>query len=156
MKALADRIQRMSQEEISLLEEKGSVMLEIEGENLEVLHSDTEILSKEIGGYKVANEGRITVALDVNISDSLRQEGIARELVSKLQALRKETNLDVTDKIRVKIVDDLYVKDAINQYKTYICSEILATDIHLENTISEGTEITVDEISLTVQLEKVN
>lgn len=155
MKQVADQIGQMNQESISKLEIEGAIHIEIEGESIEILIGDVEILSKEIPGYKVANEGKITVALDVNISDSLREEGIARELISKLQALRKELNLDVTDKISVKIVDDSYIKSAINQFKTYICSEILATEIRLENTLGDGTEILVDEKSLKVKIDKV-
>jgi isoleucyl-tRNA synthetase len=155
MKQVADQIGQMNQDSISKLEMEGAIHIEIEGESIEILIGDVEILSKEIPGYKVANEGKITVALDVNISDSLREEGIARELISKLQALRKELNLDVTDKISVKIIDDLYIKSAINQFKTYICSEILATEIRLENTLGDGTEILVDEKSLKVKIDKV-
>lgn len=155
MKQVADQIGQMNQDSISKLEMEGAIHIEIEGESIEILMGDVEILSKEIPGYKVANEGKITVALDVNISDSLREEGIARELISKLQALRKELNLDVTDKISVKIIDDLYIKSAINQFKTYICSEILATEIRLENTLGDGTEILVDEKSLKVKIDKV-
>lgn len=155
MKVVADRITQFSQTEISQIEESGTLIIEIDGEKIEILQSDVEILSKEISGYKVANEGRITVALDVNLSDSLREEGIARELISKLQNLRKDQNFEVTDKISVKIVDDSYIKSAINQFKTYICSEILATDIVLVDGLEAETEILVDEIALKVQIEKI-
>jgi isoleucyl-tRNA synthetase len=155
MKQVADAIGTFNQDQISQLEQNGSLKIEIEGEIIELLHNDVEILSKEIPGYKVAIEGRITVALDINLSDSLREEGIARELVSKLQNLRKESNFEVTDKISIKIVDDPYIKAAINQFKTYICSEILATDIILESNLEADTEIIVDEKTLKVQIEKI-
>jgi isoleucyl-tRNA synthetase len=155
MKQVAEAINGFNQVQIAEIEQNGSIKVEIEGEVIELLHNDVEILSKEIQGYKVAIEGRITVALDINLSDSLREEGIARELVSKLQNLRKESNFEVTDKISIKIVDDPYIKAAINQFKTYICSEILATDIHLESNLIADTEIIVDEKTLKVQIEKI-
>jgi isoleucyl-tRNA synthetase len=155
MKQVAEAINGFNQVQIAEIEQNGSIKVEIEGEVIELLHNDVEILSKEIQGYKVAIEGRITVALDINLSDSLREEGSARELVSKLQNLRKESNFEVTDKISIKIVDDPYIKAAINQFKTYICSEILATDIHLESNLIADTEIIVDEKTLKVQIEKI-
>ncbi|MCF8254497.1 MAG: isoleucine--tRNA ligase [Bacteroidia bacterium] len=156
MKLVAEAISGLNQNEISLLEQNGSFSFTIEGQEISILLEDVEILSKEIPGYKVAHEGKITVALDVNLSEELKEEGIARELVSKLQNLRKEQNLDVIDKISVKIVDDSYIKRAINQFKTYICSEILATDIELVSTLDAETAILVDEITIKVKIEKLN
>lgn len=154
MKALSELILQMNQSKISEIEENGLTQIELEGESIEILREDVEIISKEIAGYKVANEGKITVALDIHISDSLRDEGIARELVSKLQGLRKELDLNLTDKISVKIVDNNYLKSAINQFKTYICSEILATDISLVAELTGASEILVDETGIKVTIEK--
>ncbi len=154
MKALSELILQMSQTQIAAIEENGLTQIELEGDSIEILREDVEIISKEIAGYKVANEGKITVALDIHISDSLRDEGIARELVSKLQGLRKELDLNLTDKISVKIVDNNYLKSAINQFKTYICSEILATDITLVAELTGANEILVDETDIKVKIEK--
>jgi isoleucyl-tRNA synthetase len=154
MKALSELILQMPQIEIEKIEEKGSTLIILEGESIEILRDDVEIISKEISGYKVANEGKITVALDINVTEHLREEGIARELVSKLQGLRKELDFNLIDKISVKIVDNNYFKSAINQFKTYICSEILATDISLVAELSDASEILVDEISIKVTIEK--
>ncbi len=154
MKALSELILKMPQIEIEEIEEKGSTLIILEGESIEILRDDVEIISKEISGYKVANEGKITVALDINVTEYLREEGIARELVSKLQGLRKELDLNLIDKISVKVVDNNYFKSAINQFKTYICSEILATDISLVAELSDASEIIVDEISIKVTIEK--
>jgi isoleucyl-tRNA synthetase len=156
MKLVAEAISGLNQNEISLLEQNGTFTFTIEGQEISILLEDVEILSKEIPGYKVAHEGKITVALDVNLSEELKEEGIARELVSKLQNLRKEQNLDVIDKISVKIIDDSYIKRAINQFKTYICSEILATDIQLVSSLDAETAILVDEITIKVKIEKLN
>jgi isoleucyl-tRNA synthetase len=154
MKAVAEILSNLSPEQIGELESNSSLSIDVDGSDMEILLTDVEILSTEIPGYRVANEGKITVALDVAISKSLKDEGIARELVSKLQSVRKESNLDVTDKIRVAIEADPYVIDAINYYKTYICSEILATSLETVSQISGGKEIDVDEKKLKVKVTK--
>jgi isoleucyl-tRNA synthetase len=156
MKAVAEKIATVSREQIAELEKNGRLSIEIEGQTMEILTEDVEILSAEIKGYKVASEGKITVALDVELTDNLISEGIARELVSKLQNLRKESNLEVTDKIKVKIEPHDYIKNSIISYKTYICTEILATEMEFEEPISGGAEIEVDDIKLNVQLIKEN
>lgn len=156
MKAVAEKIASLSREQIAELEKNGHLSIEIEGQTMEILTDDVEILSAEIKGYKVASEGKITVALDIELTDNLISEGIARELVSKLQNLRKESNLEVTDKIKVKIEPHAYIKNSIISYKTYICNEILATEMEFEEPISGGAEIEVDDIKLNVQLIKEN
>jgi isoleucyl-tRNA synthetase len=154
MKLVAEKITLMTQEQIAELEANGHYILALDDQNLEILREDVEILSREITGFKVANEGALTVALDIHINEELRNEGIARELVSKLQGLRKELDFEVTDKISVKIVDNLYLKDAINQFKTYICSEILATEINLFVELANANAVMVDETEIKVLIEK--
>ncbi|MDP1726971.1 MAG: isoleucine--tRNA ligase [Bacteroidota bacterium] len=154
MKQVAAQILLFTPAEIDQIEQNGLIEMEIEGEKLEILRTDVEILSSEIAGYKVANEGKITVALDINLSDSLREEGIARELISKLQNLRKELNFEVTDKIKVKISTNNYIKNSINHYKAYICTEILAASITEEKEMPLGTEIVIDDVRLTVEILK--
>ncbi len=156
MKAVAEKITAFTQNEIVALENAGNLQIEVEGNMIEVHLSDVEIVSKEIAGYKVANEGALTVALDIHLSDRLVEEGIARELISKIQNLRKERGFDLLDKIDLKIIEVPYIKSAINQFKTYICSEILANDIQLVTTLSEETELVIDEISVKVHIEKFN
>ena len=156
MKAVAEKITAFTQNEIVALENAGNLQIEVEGSMIEVHLSDVEIVSKEIAGYKVANEGALTVALDIHLSDRLVEEGIARELISKIQNLRKERGFDLLDKIDLKIIEVPYIKGAINQFKTYICSEILANDIQLVTTLSEETELVIDEISIKVHIEKFN
>lgn len=154
MKLLAEKISEMTQDQIAEIELRGNYLLALDDQNIEILREDVEILSREIKGFKVANEGTLTVALDINISEELRNEGVARELVSKLQGLRKELEFEVTDKISVKIVDNLYIKDAINQFKTYICSEILATEINLMLDLANAKAVMVDETEIKVLIEK--
>ncbi len=156
MKAAAEKIATLGGDKIAELEKNGRLTIEIEGQMMEILMEDVEILSAEIKGYKVASEGKITVALDIELSDSLISEGIARELVSKLQNLRKESNLEVTDKIKVKIESHPYIKNSIISYKTYICTEILATEMEFEEQITGGAEIEIDDNKLNVQLIKEN
>ncbi|MBU3662468.1 MAG: hypothetical protein FGM41_04640 [Bacteroidetes bacterium] len=154
MKLVAEKITLMTQEQIAELEANGNYILALDNQNLEILREDVEILSREITGFKVANEGVLTVALDIYINEELRNEGIARELVSKLQGLRKELDFEVTDKISVKIVDNLYLKDAINQFKNYICSEILAKEINLVAELANANSVMVDETEIKVLIEK--
>ena len=155
MKAVGDAIMAMSKNDIAILEQNGVFMLDIEGNAVEILPTDVEILSSDITGYKVANDGRITVALDVELSDSLREEGIARELISKLQNLRKESNLEVTDRIKVEIEKHNYLENSIIRFKTYICTEILATELELTEHLSNSTEIDVDNHIIKVNVFKV-
>lgn len=156
MKIVAEAITAFGQEQISALETSGKYLLTIENEEIEILLSDVEIISKEITGYKVANLGALTVALDIHLNEELTTEGIARELVSKLQNLRKESGLDLSDRVELKIIEVPYIKSAINQFKNYICSEILANDIQLVTELNEGTDLVIDEISIKVQIEKFN
>lgn len=154
MKVVADAILKLGQEDVRRLEELGNLMLDIQGEKVEVLFEDVEIFSKEIPGYKVANDGKITVAIDINISQSLKKEGIAREIVSKLQNLRKESGLDVTDRIKVQIQQHSYINSAISDFQSYICSEILADELEPVDLLSSGKEVDIDNNLINIQLTK--
>lgn len=156
MKAVGEAITMMSQEGIAQLEQNGKYELIVEGAPFEILPTDVEILSKEIPGYKVAIEGNLTVALDINLTENLIDEGIARELISKLQNLRKELDFEVTDKINVIIEPHDYIKNSISNYKTYICTEILATDMVTKMPESGAAAIEVDEKQIQVYLTKAN
>ncbi len=156
MKAVGEAISQLTPAQISSLEQQGNLTITVDNEAINLEINDVEILSKDIPGYKVANEGKVTVALDIEVNPELKTEGIARELVSKLQSLRKESNLEVTDKINVTIIPHPYITDAINRYKTYICSEILADSLEIKEISGVSTEIEVDEHQLNVQLSKAN
>lgn len=156
MKAVSEVINTMNQEQIAALEAAGVLKITVDGEEMELSMEDVEILSKDITGYKVASLGKITVALDITISAGLKEEGIARELVSRLQNLRKESDLQVTDKVIVKIQPHNYIISSINTYKTYICTEILAEELDLTEELSNSAEIDVDENLIKVQLIKAN
>jgi len=156
MKNVADAILKLDQVGIQELENEGVLKINVDAELIEISLEDVEIFTKDIPGYKVANEGKITVALDMEISLKLKEEGVARELVSKLQLLRKESNFDVTDKIDVLIEEHDYVKNAINVYKTYICSEILASSLETGSKINNASEIEVDENLIKVKISKAD
>ena len=154
MKEVAALVSAFGQEQIAEIEQKSSISIDIQGEAILIEREDVEILSKEITGYKVANEGKITVALDIEIDDKLRTEGIAREIISRLQNLRKESNFEVMDKINVIIQKHPYLSGAINDYKTYICTEILAASIIEVEQLTDAAEIDIDENKIFVQLSK--
>ncbi len=154
MKDVANAITKINQQQILELEQNGNLTIDIEGDKFNITPEDVEILSTDIKGYKVANEGKLTVALDININENLREEGIAREIVSKLQNLRKDSNFEVTDKINVKIVSHNYINNSIKSYKTYICTEILANELELVDQLSNSAEMEIDENSIIVQIVK--
>ncbi len=154
MKDVAAAITAFDQNKIQELEQNGALNLEIEGETFEILLTDVEILSKEITGYKVANEGKITVALDIEMDEALLNEGIAREVISKLQTLRKESGLAVMDKINVQIADNVYTNASLSAYNSYICNEILASSIQVVENVTDGVDIDINENLVKVKIIK--
>jgi isoleucyl-tRNA synthetase len=154
MKAVAAAILLLNQQEITQLETEGVLVLSVEGEDVSIELADVEIVSKEITGYKVASQGKISVALDIEVDDALKQEGIAREIISKLQGLRKEQQFEVMDRIQIKIEAHDYIKSAINQFKMYICTELLANDMVFESAESLNHTIEVDENTVRISIQK--
>lgn len=154
MKQLAAVIQSMDQEAISEFETNGSYTFEIDGQSATVELADVEIISEDIEGWLVANEGRLTVALDITVSDELRKEGIARELVNRIQNLRKSTGLDITDRIKVVMTDDDRIKEAVEEYKDYISGQVLADELLLQKDV-KGTEVDMDDLVIDIHIEKV-
>ena len=102
----------------------------------------------------VANEGKLTVALEVTVTEELRREGIARELVNRIQNIRKSNGFEITDKIRITISKNLQTDDAVNEYKDYICNQVLGTSLNLADEVKEGTELNFDDFSLLVNVVK--
>ena len=155
MKKLAAAIQAMSQEEINAFERAGQWTLSVEGQEAVVDRADVEIISEDIPGWLVANEGRLTVALDITVTDELRKEGLARELVNRVQNLRKSSGFDITDKIRIQLTANEAMDGAIEAYKEYISNQVLAVSIETVETISDATELDFEEFKLAVKIEKV-
>ena len=147
MKQLASGIGSMTQEEISRFEKNGSFSLSVEGQEVILSTDDVEIISEDIPGWLVANEGKITVALDVTLTDQLREEGIARELVNRIQNLRKESGLEVTDKIAIQILKHSEIIDAVEHFGNYIGSQTLADSVRLVDNLSpdNGMDVVLDE-----------
>ena len=129
MKAAAQAINAFDQDDIVKLESTGSYQLEVEGENYELTMEDFEIMTEDIPGWQVANDGALTVALDVSLTDDLRAEGMARELVNRIQNIRKNKDFNVTDKIIIQLENHEAIQSAISNYGEYICNETLATQL---------------------------
>jgi Isoleucyl-tRNA synthetase len=154
MKQLAAEVQAMPQEAIVAFEKDGSYSLNIDGQTAIIELADVEIISEDIPGWLVANAGKFTVALDVTITDGLKKEGIARELVNRIQNMRKSGGLDITDRIIVKISDREQIREAISEYNGYIASQVLADKIELLD-VKNGQEVDMDDYILLIEIVKV-
>jgi len=126
MKALAAMIQQLSQEQIKQLETEGKLNLMLDGEELTITGDDVEIITEDIPGWSVVTEGNVTVALDITITPELQNEGLARELVNRVQNLRKEKGFEVTDRIVLEVVKSSHTDTAFHSFENYICSETLS------------------------------
>jgi isoleucyl-tRNA synthetase len=146
MRFVGAAIQKFEQEDINKLEKEGKISLEINGKFVDLTTDEVEISSQDIEGWLVANQGGITVALDVNISDELRKEGIARELINRIQNIRKESGFEVTDKIELSIENNAELKAAVLDNENYIKTETLTKKLTFEESLSEGIEIEFDDI----------
>src|SRR5690606_37542234 len=127
MKTVAASIQSLNDEQISLLEYEGS--LKLEGTPYTIQPEDVEIIAEDVAGWQVANLGKLTVALDINITPELKKEGLSRELINRIQNLRKEKGFEVTDRIKVTITQNTEIQEAVENNLSYICTEILANAI---------------------------
>ncbi len=155
MKLISSEIQKFTSEEIAKIEKEGEISLEINGNLIKLENSDVEISSKDIEGWLVANEGAITVALDVTINDDLRQEGIARELVNRIQNARKDSGFEVTDKIKLTVLKFEELEQSINKNKDYIMSETLTKELMFADELSNGIDVEFDQIKSKILIEKV-
>ena len=154
MGLISKEIQAFSQEQINEIDSKGSLDVVISGNNVILSLEDVEITSQDIPGWLVANSNGITVALDITISEELKQEGIARELVNRIQNIRKESGLEVTDKIKVQLQQSGELEQAINNNKDYIMSETLTEDLNFLDEVKNGIEIEFDEIKTKIIITK--
>lgn len=152
MKDIAARIDSLSQEEISSLESEGGMHLVLGGQEVMIDASDVEIISEDIPGWLVSNEGNVTVALEVELTDALRNEGLARELINRIQNLRKDNGLEITDRITVSISQEDRIAASVNEFSDYIKSQVLADSILLCD--NEGSEFSLDGITVTIKVQK--
>ena len=155
MKAVAAAVAGMSQEDIAQFEKNGSFTFSLDGGDAVVEVADVEIFSEDIPGWLVANEGKLTVALEVTVTDELRREGIARELVNRIQNIRKSSGFEITDKINITLSKNPNTDDAVNEYNSYICNQVLGNSLILVDEVADGTELNFDDFSLFVKVEKL-
>jgi len=154
MKAVAAAINAFTDADIAALEREGHYTLSVDGEQLQIQLSDVEIISEDIPGWTVANKGALTVALDITITPQLQDEGNARELVNRIQKIRKDSGFELTDRIDVKVAAVDSLKSAIINYNDYICTEILADSLDVVAALQEGTEIEVNDLKFNVLVNK--
>ncbi|HRW63735.1 MAG TPA: DUF5915 domain-containing protein, partial [Bacteroidales bacterium] len=159
MKEISQAVAQMTQEDIVTFERNENYELTVNSEKINLTLEDVEIISEDIPGWLVANDGKLTVALDINVTEDLREEGIAREFVNRIQNLRKESNFDVTDKIEVKIQKHELINTAIEKHKDYISSQTLARTIDLVEKFEQNEVHLVeidDEIKTNIKIDKIN
>ncbi len=159
MKQLAVAVTEITQQEISTLEKDGKLAIQVEGQPVELLLDDVEILSEDIPGWQIASMGTLTVALDITITPELFQEGIAREVINRIQNLRKDKGYEVTDKIMVKFQSHTEVDEAVHRNISYICSETLAQSFDVVTEIDESAKTLIeitDKISTFIEIKRVD
>ncbi len=154
MKLIANSIQKLQANDIKQIEEKGVLDIEINGKSIRLHLDDVEITSQDIEGWLVANQGAMTVALDVTISEPLRAEGIARELVNRIQNLRKDSGFEVTDRIEVFLQADENIENAIKLNLEYIKIETLTDELHLVAQLDKGIEVSFDSVNSKLHIKK--
>jgi isoleucyl-tRNA synthetase len=155
MRFIAAEVQKFNQEDINKIEKDKNILLDINGKNITLELADVEISSKDIEGWLVANEGSLTVALDVIITEDLRKEGVARELVNRIQNARKDTGLEVTDKIKLTVLNFENLQKSIKENKEYIMSETLTNELVFVDELKDGTAIEFDTIKSKILIEKL-
>ncbi len=153
MKVVTAAIQALDQQELAQLEKEGT--LQLKDLPYAVGLEDVEIIAEDIPGWQVTNSGKLTVALDITITNELKEEGISRELINRIQNLRKELNFEVTDRIKIYLQDDDYIRDAVMNNKEYICNETLADVFDLQLSGDNLNKITIDDVELSISINKI-
>ena len=156
MKEISQAVAKLQQEDIASFEKNNSFELTINDSTIKLTLEDVEISSEDIPGWLVASEGGLTVALDVTISEALRQEGIARDMVNRIQNLRKDMGLDVQDKILIHVGSPSEeVRMSMESNKSYICEETQAKGLNIFESLADGKAMDMDEMDIKVKLEVV-
>ncbi|MFA5649049.1 MAG: DUF5915 domain-containing protein, partial [Bacteroidales bacterium] len=156
---VSSAIMGMSQKDISQIEREDSFEISINNEPQNINLQDVEIVSEDIPGWLVANDDKLTVALDVTLTNELLEEGIARELVNRIQNLRKDSGFDVTDKIKISILKHDLLSQAIENYKEYIASQTLAREILLVDSMPSGSASSIEldtDLTISIKVEKID
>ena len=155
MSSLISIINALSATEIKTLEDEGEISIELNEKNIILELSEVEISSKDIEGWLVAHGNGLTVALDISLTEDLLDEGVARELVNRIQNIRKDIGLEVTDRINICFLEDKSLKEKINKNSKYICSETLGEKISFVKKMESGTEIVFDDIKTKITIKKI-
>lgn len=150
MKQIAANVSNLTQDEIAQLEQNGKITINVADQPVNIESSDVEIISEDMPGWLVSNEGNLTVALEVELTDDLKQEGIAREVINRLQNLRKDTGLQITDHIKVVISPNTLTDKAIERFKSEIASQVLANEIQIAE--NNGELIDFDDYKLNISI----
>jgi len=154
MKDLAAVLPTLLQQDIAVLETTGKLLININSQNVEITADDVEIISEDIPGWLVANEGKLTVALDITVTEELKKEGIARELINRIQNLRKAYGFEITDKIQLTVQSDIRINDALRKFRQHIANQVLAKSIIIKD-LTEGETIDLeDDFQLLVQIKR--
>lgn len=154
MKDVAAFIHSLSQEELAAFEENGHISFYKDSFTLVIPVEDVEIIAEDVPGWQVTNMGKLTVALDVTVTDELKQEGLSRELVNRIQNLRKEQEFEVTDKINVQISGGDFLREAVKNNLSYICAEILADSLEFSSDLEAGDKVEIEEQELLISIRK--
>jgi isoleucyl-tRNA synthetase len=154
MKLVAAEVGKMTQQDINRLEKEGAIQLQLDGGAATLEAGDVTILNEDIPGWLVANEGKLTVALEVTITEDLRKEGIARELVNRIQNLRKQSGFEITDKIHIELTKNSETNDAVTEYNQYICTQVLGLSLKLVDKVVDGTVLNFDNFDLEIKIIK--
>ena len=152
MKAVAAAVDALSQEQIAELEANGTIGISVEGQALTVEAADVDIISEDNPGWLVSNEGNLTVALEIELTDELKQEGMARELVNRIQNIRKESGFEITDRINVTLSPREEIEKAVSSFGDYVKTQVLADSITIAQ--NDGLEVDFDEFKLNIKVTK--
>ena len=155
MKSVNEAVINMTQEQIAELEKNGNITLMVEGVDALIELADVEIFSEDVPGWTVANEGALTVALDVEVTDDLRREGVAREIVKKIQAMRKDSGFDIVDRIVVEIEHNEATDAAIEQFNGYICNQVLADELKISDSVDSDSVVELDNAVVKLSVRKL-
>lgn len=153
MKGIAAAMSELSQEQIARLESDGSITLNIDGQQAVVEATDVEIISEDMPGWLVSNEGNLTVALEIALTDELRNEGMARELINRIQNMRKEGGLEITDRIAVSVSPNQRIEEAVKGFGDYIKTQVLADKLTVEE--NDGKLVELDDLTANIKVSKV-
>lgn len=156
MKSVAAVVDALSQAQIAELETAGTIALQLEGQTVTVERDDVDILSEDMPGWSVANEGTLTVALDLEITDELKQEGLARELIKRIQTYRKETNFNITDRIAVTIEENKELASVVENFNDYVCKQVLAESLEMKSSIETTETFDFEEFKVNVNIKNLS